>query len=353
MTEIETPTSADLAAIPRPAKGNPTIHRLKHYQATNIVVVYGLLVIICVGWSLLYPEQLRFAAEGNLAILSQQVPITAIVALGVGLLMVSGEFDISVAGTFTLVPFIVAVTMSKFEWALPFALIAGLVVAIAIGTVNGFITTRFAIPSFIATLGMMFVLRGVVRFVSINPITNQPDSIAFFPGEPFKSMLTGQIAGPVYAQIVWLLVAALIAYLLLNRHQYGNHLFAAGGSRSAANAVGVPVVRVKMIAFILCAIAAGFAGLLQATRINEIEPSYATISGLELKAIAAVVVGGVSLFGGRGAVLGMVLGAALLDTVDNLLVLINAPETIFKGFLGGIVIVAVVLNTVISRWGQT
>lgn len=353
MTEIETRTGADLAAVRQPAIGNPTLQRLKRYQAANIVVVYGLLVIIGISWSLLFPDQLRFAVPDNLAILSQQVPVTAIVALGVGMLMVSGEFDISVAGTFTLVPFIVAVTMSKFEWALPLALVAGLIVAIIIGTLNGIITTRFAIPSFIATLGMMFVLRGVVRFVSINPATNQPDSIAFFPGEPFKSMLTGQIVGPIYAQIVWLVLAAVIAYLLLNRHQYGNHLFASGGNRSAANAVGVPVVRVKIIAFILCAIAAGFAGLLQATRINQIEPSYATISGLELKAIAAVVVGGVSLFGGRGAVLGMVLGAALLDTVDNLLVLVSAPETIFKGFLGAIVIVAVILNTVIRRRGRT
>jgi simple sugar transport system permease protein len=353
MTEIETQSGADLAASRRPAIGNPVIHRLRQYQAINIVLVYGLLVVICAGWSLLYPEQLRFAAEGNLAILSQQVPVTAIVAIGVGLLMVGGEFDISVAGTFTLVPFIVAITLSKFEWALPFALLAGLVTGIAVGAVNGLITTRFGIPSFIATLGMMFVLRGVIRFVSINPITNQPDSIAFFPGEPMKSMLTGHIVGPFYAQIVWLLVVALIGYLLLNRHQFGNHLFSSGGSRSASTANGVPVDRVKVIAFIICAMTAGFAGLLQATRINEIEPSFATISGLELKAIAAVVVGGVSLFGGRGAILGMVLGAALLDTVDNLLVLINAPETIFKGFLGGIVIIAVVLNTLISRRGRT
>lgn len=278
----------------------------------------------------------------------QQVPVTAIAAIGVGILMISGEFDISVAGTFTLVPFVIAITYATLGWALPLALVAGLLVAIAIGLLNGFVTVRLGIPSFIATLGTMFLLRGVIRYVSINPKTNQPDSIAFFPPEAFRSALAGNLFGPVYAQVIWLAVFAALGYLLLNRHRFGNHVFATGGNRHAAMAVGVPVERVKFVAFVICAVTAGFAGLLQVARINEIEPSFATL-GFELKVIAAVVVGGVSLFGGRGAILGMVLGAALLDIVDNLLVLLNAPETLFKGFLGAIIIVAVVLNTFIGR----
>ena len=130
------------------------------------------------------------------------------------MLMISGEFDISVAGTFTLVPFIIAITFGQFGWPL---------VACAArrfrrgdrssASLNGLITTRLGIPSFIATLGTMFVLRGVVRFVSINPKTNQPDSIAFFSASRSKSMLTGQIVGPIYAQMAWLIVVALIGYL--------------------------------------------------------------------------------------------------------------------------------------------
>ena len=344
-----TPTSADLAAMRRPAAGNPLIARARHYQAINIVVLFFALLAVVVGWSLIAPDQLRFATSGNIAILMQQVPVTAIAAIGVGILMISGEFDISVAGTFTLVPFVIAITYATFGWALPFALVAGLLVAIAIGLLNGFITVRLGIPSFIATLGTMFLLRGVIRFVSINPQTNQPDSIAFFPPEAFKSALAGNLIGPIHAQVIWLVVFAVIGYLLLNRHRFGNHVFATGGNRHAAMAVGVPVDRVKYVAFVLCAITAGFAGLLQVARISEIEPSFATISGFELKVIAAVVVGGVSLFGGRGAILGMVLGAALLDIVDNLLVLLNAPETLFKGFLGAIIILAVVLNTFVGR----
>ncbi|HET7714924.1 MAG TPA: hypothetical protein VFK86_04795, partial [Bauldia sp.] len=175
-------TSADLAAMRRPAAAHPVWRRLKTYQAINIVIVFVLLLIVVIGWSLLYPEDIRFATEGNFAILSQQIPITAIAAIGVGMLMISGEFDISVAGTFTLVPFVVGITFAAWGWPLILALLAGLVVAMLIGLLNGLITTRIGIPSFITTLGMMFVLRGVIRFVSINPKTNQPDSIAFFLG---------------------------------------------------------------------------------------------------------------------------------------------------------------------------
>jgi len=346
-----TPTSTDLAAARVPRGEGSLLRRLRNYQATNTVIVYGALLVVCVAWSLLHPDQFRFAAVGNLAILAQQVPVTAIAAIGVGLLMIAGEFDISIAGTFTLVAFVVAIPIGKLGWPLPLALLAGLVVGIAVGLLNGLVTTRLAIPSFIATIGTMFLLRGVIRFVSINPATQQADNIRFFPGDTLDTLFTAQIAGPVYAQILWLILAALLAHLLLNRHQFGNHLFAAGGNRDAATAVGVPVNQVKIIAFVICAAAAGFAGLLQATRIHQVEPSFATISGLELKAIAAVVVGGVSLFGGRGTILGMVLGAALIETVDNLLVLVSAPETVFKGFLGAIVIVSVILNTMISGRG--
>ena len=349
MTENVGQTRADLAALRRP-RGSDSIWRaLRNYQAINIVVLVGVFLGFCVVYSLLYPEQLRFASLGNLSVLAQQVPITAIVAIGVGMLMIGGEFDISVAGTFTLVPFVIAITSGFWGWPLVLALLAGLAVAILIGAVNGLITTRLGIPSFIATLGTMFFMRGVIRFVSLNPTTKQPDNIAFFPGPALKALLGGQIVGPIYAQLVWLLAVALVFYALLNRHQFGNHLLSTGGNRGAALAVGVPVRRVKLTAFILCAITAAFAGLLQAARIDQIEPSYATISGMELKAIAAAVVGGTSLFGGRGAILGIVLGAVLIDTVDNLLVLIAAPETIFKGFLGATTIVAVVINTVIGR----
>lgn len=323
--------------------------KLRHYQAINIVIVYGLVLLGLAIWTVAKGGDFAFYSSLNLAVLSQQIPITAIAAIGVGLLMISGEFDISIAATFTFAAFITAITLQDLGWPLPFAFLAGIASGAAIGFVNGWITCWLGIPSFITTIGMMFFGRGLVRWISINPQTNLPDSQSFFPNEGFKALLTGNLYGPVYAQTIWLVIVAFIAYLILNRHRLGNHMFTVGGNADAANSVGVRVRHVKLAAFIICGMTAGFAGILQATRISEIEPSYVVASGIELKAIAAVVVGGVSLFGGRGTILGIVLGAALLETVDNVLVLLSAPEVLFKGFLGAIIILAVVLNTALSR----
>lgn len=325
------------------------MRQLQRYPAINIVVVYVLFLLGLGIFTAIKGGDFAFYTELNLAILAQQVPITAIVAVGVGILMISGEFDISVAATFTFAAFITAIFLQDLGLPLPVAFIAGILSGAAIGAVNGWLTCWFGIPSFITTIGMMFFGRGLVRWVSINPQTNLPDSSSFFPSEFFQSVLTGNLIGPVYAQFIWLIVVAFIGYLILNRHRLGNHMFAAGGNESAARSVGVNTRKVKLTAFILCGMAAAFAGILQATRINEIEPSYVVISGLELKAIAAAVVGGVALRGGRGTILGIVLGAALIDTVDNVQVLMNAPEILFKGFLGAIIILAAILNSVIGR----
>ena len=329
--------------------GRSLFDHLRNYQAINSVIVFCSFLVLLAFWAIVTGGEFAFFAVLNLSVLAQQIPITAIVALGVGLLMISGEFDISVAATFTLAAFVTAIALQDSALPLPVAVVAGLAAGAVVGLLNGWITCWLGIPSFIATIGMLFFGRGVVRFVSINPATNLPDSKNFFPDERFQALLTGHIFGPVYAQLVWLLVAAFIGYLILNRHWLGNHMLAAGGNSNAATSVGVRVRRVKLAAFVICGLTAAFAGLLQATRISEIEPSFVVISGLELKAIAAVVVGGVSLFGGRGTILGIVLGAALLDIVDNVLVLISAPETLFRGLLGTLIIVAVIFNTALKR----
>lgn len=325
------------------------LQRLKRYPAINIVVVYGLILLGLAVWTIASRGEFAFFTSLNLSVLAQQIPITAIVAVGVGLLMISGEFDISVAATFTFAAFITATLLQEMGWPFAVAFTAGILSGTVIGATNALITCWLGIPSFIATIGMMFFGRGLVRWISVNPETNLPDSTNFFPHEGFKAALTGQLGGPVFAQLIWLIVVAYAGHLILNRHRLGNHMFSAGGNAEAARGVGVRVRRVKLLAFVICGATAAFAGILQATRISEIEPSYVVISGLELKAIAAVVVGGVALAGGRGTILGMVLGAALIETVDNVLVLASAPEILFKGFLGAIIILAVILNTALGR----
>ncbi len=353
-------TNAEMAAARRRDHGPAWWTAAKRYQGSAIVIVYGTFLAICLIWSFASSD-FAFATTDNLRVLlALKIPTTAIAALGVGLLMISGEFDISTAGTYTLAAFITTIVYTTYGMPLLVAVAAGLFTVAIFGALNGYLTAWIGIPSFIATIGMMFILRGVIRFVSINPNSGQMDSMAFYPcrdceqtGEAQTDLLTtlftGEIVDPIYMQMVWLVVLGFAAHLLLNRHRIGNHMFTTGGNKDAATAVGVNIRRTKLIAFILCAMAAGFAGIMQATMINEVEPSFAITSGFELKVIAAVVVGGVNLFGGRGTILGMILGAALIETVDNVLVLIAAPETLFKGLLGALIIGAVILNTIVRR----
>ena len=190
----------------------------------------------------------------------------------------------------------------------------------------------------------MFVLRGVVRWVSIGEATGQPDQIRLDPGESFHALMAGHVAGPIYMQTIWLVVVAALAAILLNRHVLGNHIFAVGGDPDAAQKTGISIARVKRIAFIFCAVLAAFAGIMQTARIDMVDPAQ-TLTGLELQAIAGAVIGGVYLFGGRGSVLGMVLGAALLATIENVLILIRAPGEYMPVFVGSMVILSVIINS--------
>jgi len=339
--------AAEGAAQGRYARDTPW-RRFRRYPAANVVAVYGtfLLVLIVVG--LAVPDHFRFLAAGNLAVLIQSIPVLGILALGVGMLMIAGEFDLSVGGVYTLAPYLMGVSLNDWGWPLWLAVSLALLVGVVVGFANGLITTRLVIPSFIATLGMMFFLRGVVRFFSSDTRSSSSEQESIFPGETFEAILTGRILGPVHAQLLWFVGFAVLAFLILNRHRLGNHMFAAGGNRGAAVAVGIDTERVKRTAFMLCSLCAAVAGVMAATRVNAVIPSQ-TLTGLELQAIAACVVGGVFLFGGRGTVLGICLGAALILTVDNLLILLRAPGIYLQGFVGAIVILAVIVNTWLAK----
>ena len=322
--------------------------RFLRYPAANIVVLYGTFLLTLIVIGIVVPSDFRFLATGNLGVLFQTIPTLGILALGVGMLMIAGEFDLSVAGVYTLAPYLMGLSMNEWNWPLWAAVLLALFVGVVVGIVNGLITTKLVIPSFIATLGMMFLLRGVVRYFSSDPKSSSSEQVSIYPGETFEAVLTGHIVGPLYAQFLWFIFFAVLAYFFLNRHRLGNHFLAVGGNREAAIAVGVNVNRVKRAGFVICSVGAAIAGTISATRVNAIIPAQ-TLTGLELQAIAACVVGGVFLFGGRGTVLGICLGVALILTVDDLLILLRAPGVYLQGFVGAIVIVAVIVNAWFAR----
>ncbi|MBV9107193.1 MAG: ABC transporter permease [Verrucomicrobia bacterium] len=278
-----------------------------------------------------------FLSAGNLRGILGLLPEAGLVTIGVAILMICGEFDLSVGSTFALMPVSIALMTNS---GVPFmlAMLLGLGIAAVVGFVNGFLTLTFNIPSFITTLGMLFIVRSltVVLTGGFPPLLSSELPVGVFT----------QFVGPggvLRASFLWFAGIALIAWAVLSGSNLGNWIQATGGFFDAAAALGVPVWRVKMTCFVICSTLAGFAGTIQVFRLGSPLPSIG--DGLELQAVAAAVIGGTALTGGIGTVLGAIVGALLIRFIDNGLVLSQVDANWFKFAVGGLTILAVVANS--------
>lgn len=286
-----------------------------------------------------------FLSAANLRGVLGLLPEVALVAVGVTLLMICGEFDLSVGSVFALMPMSMAVLMAE-GWPFLPAVLAGLALCAAVGFANGWLTIRYAIPSFITTLGMLFMARSLTVVISggFPPRLNMdqiPDHlfVAFIgPGELIR------------ASFIWFLAIAILVSLLLSRTNFGNWVRATGGFLPAANAMGIPTARVKIACFMICSVLAGFAGMIQVLRVGSPLPSMG--EGLELAAVAAAVIGGTVLTGGIGSILGGIIGAILIRVIDNGLVLSRVDSNWFKFAIGALTILAVVGNSWLRKRGR-
>ena len=316
----------------------------------GIAVMFIIVQAVCIGGALLYPDSFRYLLPANIAVVLKSIAPLGIMALGVGVLMIAGEYDLSVGAIYSFLA-IVCATISndllgdiKAEGASALAPFIGLAVAlltgVAIGLFHAFITLKFNIPSFITTLGGMLLWKGGTL------LYHGARALRFQPTEPFASMFGGSI-GIVHASIIWFALFAVAFYFLLHHHRLGNHFYAVGGNRNAAVAIGINPARTKYIAFAIAGFMASFSGVVAATRVGSIQPGGGL--GMELQAIAACVIGGLALNGGRGSIMGIVLGTALVFTIQDVLLLLQAPAFYFEMFVGSLIVIAVIMNTAIRR----
>ena len=282
-----------------------------------------------------------FLSSENLRGMLGLLPEVGLVAIGVTVLMICGEFDLSVGSMFAFMPVSVALMTDR---GIPFvpAMLLGLAIAAAVGFANGFITLAFNIPSFITTLGMLFIVRSLTVVITggFPPLLASDLPLGVFT----------QFVGPggmLRASFIWFTIIALIAGVMLAGSNFGNWIRATGGFLDAAAAMGVPVWWVKMTCFVMCSVLAGFGGSIQVFRLGAPLPSIG--DGLELQAVAAAVIGGTALRGGVGTVLGAVVGALLIRVIDNGLVLSQVDANWFKCAVGGLTIFAVVVNSWLRR----
>ena len=272
------------------------------------------------------------------------LPEMALVTIGVTILMICGEFDLSVGSVFALMPMSMAV-MVNAGVPFPAAVLLGLMLCAVIGFVNGYVTLQFAIPSFITTLGMMFIARSLTIVISGGFPPLLP---ADLPTWLFTEYLWQ--GSPIRMSFVWFVVIATLASALLSRTNFGNWIRATGGFNEAAASMGIPVRRVKITCFMLCSVLAGFAGLLQVLRLGSPLPSIG--EGLELQAVAAAVIGGTALAGGIGTVFGAIVGTLLIRVIDNGLVLSRVDANWFKFAIGVLTMFAVIANAWMGKMSR-
>src|SRR6266571_4063102 len=251
--------------------------------------------------------------------------------------LIAGEFDLSVGANFIFSSILMA-QLNTNGLSVWLAALIGLAVGTGIGLLNGVITLRLGIPSFITTLGTMLIWQAGTLFV--HGASSQP----FSPSPGFAALTAGNL-GVFPADFLWFVVLAIAFWALLQRNRIGNHIFAAGGNKQAATATGVRVDRTKLIAFSLAGACAALGGILSASQIGNIAPSTGDV--LPLQAIAACVIGGLALTGGRGTILGIVLGSALIYWISDVLLLIGAPGFYITAPVGILIIAAAAIYEIL------
>ncbi|MBX9457973.1 MAG: ABC transporter permease [Rhizobium sp.] len=332
---------ADTTHPPSRTRQQSLLKQIMAMPAGGILLVFVTLQIACILGALIYPDDFRYLSPQNLTILMKAVPVLGCLALGAGVLMIAGEFDLSIGSVYTFTAILMATLveggLSAFI-AAPIGILAG----VLIGMLNGTITLRFGLPSFIVTLGGLLFWRGAVL------LYNGAVQVRFDPEPAFTSLFSGTLFG-LNAAFIWILVLVAAFHLLLHRHRFGNHVFATGGNPGAATAIGINTGRVKLIAFAIAGGMAAVAGILATSRVGSVQPGQG--AGLELQAIAACVIGGLSLRGGRGTIIGVFLGVLLIHTMTDVLLLLRAPGFYLDMFIATLIVVAAIFNHLIERRG--
>jgi simple sugar transport system permease protein len=265
------------------------------------------------------------------------------------LLMTAGEFDLSVGSVFGFAPVAMWTLYNAGLTSLFVGFVIALLISAGIGLFNGLFVTRLRIPSFLVTLGMLLVVRGVALFVT----DGFPQRTWSAGGQWLADLLVGDFhVGPfrVYASLFWFIAAAIILGYVLTQSKFGNWIQATGGNAVAARARGVNVNAVKVWLFVLSAVMSAFAGIISSIRTSAANPNSG--SGYELEVIAMVVIGGTALTGGRGTIIGTVLGILILRVMRNGIVLIGVPGLAYNIFIGAIILGMMALHSWLERRHQ-
>jgi len=305
------------------------------------LAIFLLLVVLCVIVTALNP---RFLSPANLQNTARLSGAFGIFSLGLGLVIITGGIDRSVGSSFALLGVLLSIMLTEWHLPWPFAVLAIVVLAALVGLVHGLLITRLRLQPFVVTLCGLLVYRGLARFIADDETKGFGDAAGF---RTLQHLMTGSLFGVPTPFVAMALIGAVM-WVVLHRSVYGRHLFATGRNETAARFSGIDVRRVIVSTYVILGVLTGISAIFFAFYTNSISPS-SHGSFFELYGIAAAVLGGCSLRGGEGSIVGILLGTTLLQVLQNLVNLLGIPSSLNFAVMGGAILVGVVGDQLLQR----
>ena len=316
----------------RAAPGRMSVAALRTFDWRQYIIYFGFLIVFVLFAVTLSDK--GFLTSTNLLNVFRQTAIISIMAVAMTFVIASGNIDLSVGATAGLSSVTTALALGTWGLPLPAAVLVGLITGLIVGVANGLLVAYVSIPAFLVTLGTLGIVNGAAQWLSNTaPIPIQNDTFTFIFG-------SGDL-GPIPSLLIWTAVLFVIGHVVLRKTTYGRRVLATGGNAVAARFSGVDTRLITFLVMAVMGLVAGLAGLLFAGRLHSGRFEFG--AGAELSVIAAVILGGTSLFGGRATVIGTLLGSLMIGLINNGLTLASLPTSQQFIVRGVIIILAVAL----------
>jgi ribose transport system permease protein len=305
------------------------------------LAIFLLLVVLCAIVTALNP---RFLSPANLQNTARLIGAFGIFSLGLGLVIITGGIDLSVGSSFALLGVLLSMMLTEWHLAWPLAVLGIIALGAVLGAIHGLLITRLGLQPFVVTLCGLLVYRGLARFIADDETKGFGDAAGF---RTLQQLMTGSLFG-VPTPFVAMAVIGAVMWVVLHRSIYGRHLFATGRNEVASRFSGINVRRVIVSTYVILGLLTGISAIIFAFYTNSISPS-SHGSFFELYGIAAAVLGGCSLRGGEGSIVGILLGTTLLQVLQNLVNLLGIPSSLNFAVMGGVILVGVVGDQILQR----
>lgn len=303
--------------------------------------IFILLVVVCAVVAVLNP---RFLAPANLQNMARLIGAYGVFSIGLGIIIITGGIDLSVGSVFALLGVLLSMMLMEWRWPAGLAVVVVIGIGMGLGALHGLLITKVRLQPFIVTLCGLLFYRGLARFIA-NDETKGYGSAAGF--EWLRQLATGDVLG-VPTPFILLVIVSVVMWVVLHRSVYGRYLFAVGRNETAARYSGINSSRIIASAYIIAGLLVGISAIVFAFYTNSISPS-SHGNFFELYGIAAAVLGGCSLRGGEGSIIGILIGAALLQVLQNLVNLLGIPSSLNFAVMGAVILIGVIADQVLQR----